>query len=84
MKRMRQRRSLQKKELAKLNVNCITCHNTKAVVEKNLKGAPQKDVYYSPAGKKTPAHKTEKSPAMERPPSAASAMAPTRLLTVML
>lgn len=54
-----------KKELAKLNVNCITCHNTKAVVEKNLRGAPQKDVYYSPNGKKTPAHKTEKFPAME-------------------
>ena len=73
-----------KKELAKLNVNCITCHNTKAVVEKNLKGAPQKDVYYSPAGKKTPAHKTEKSPAMERPLFCGQCHAPTRLLTVML
>ncbi|MFZ3064834.1 MAG: multiheme c-type cytochrome ExtKL [Nitrospirota bacterium] len=56
-----------KKELAKFNVNCITCHNTKAIVEKNLRGEAQKDVYYSPAGKKSPAHKTEMSPAMERP-----------------
>lgn len=55
-----------KKELAKLNVNCVTCHNIKAVVEKNLRGAAQKDVYYSPNGKQSPAHKTEKSPAMRK------------------
>jgi cytochrome c553 len=53
-----------KKELAKLNVNCIVCHNMKIAVEKNLRGAPAPDVYYGPAGKTTPAHKTEKSPAL--------------------
>lgn len=50
-----------KKELAKLNVNCITCHNTKVVLEKNLKGEPKKGVYYGPTGKKSPAHGTEKA-----------------------
>jgi hypothetical protein len=53
-----------KKELAKLNVNCIICHNTKIVLEKNLLGAPAAGVYYGPAGKPSPAHKTEKSPAI--------------------
>lgn len=53
-----------KAELAKLNVNCVVCHNTMVSVEKNLSGAPKEGVYYSPAGKASPAHKTEKSPAM--------------------
>ncbi|MGE5894160.1 MAG: multiheme c-type cytochrome (seleno)protein ExtKL [bacterium] len=50
-----------KKELAKLNVNCIICHNTKISIEKNLKGAPRKGVYYGPTGKSSPAHPTEKT-----------------------
>jgi hypothetical protein len=50
-----------KKELEKLNVNCIVCHNMKVVVEKNLLGAPAPGVYYGPTGKPSPAHKTEKS-----------------------
>lgn len=50
-----------KKELAKLNVNCVICHNTKVSIEKNLRGAPAKDTYYGPSGKASPAHKTEKS-----------------------
>jgi hypothetical protein len=53
-----------KTELAKLNVNCVVCHNTMVSLEKNLVGAPKPGVYYSPAGKASPAHKTEKSPAM--------------------
>lgn len=53
-----------KKELAKLNVNCIICHNTKVSIEKNLRGTSQKDVYYGPSGKPSPAHKTEKSNAI--------------------
>jgi hypothetical protein len=50
-----------KKELGKLNVNCIVCHNTKVGAEKNLRGAPVPGVYYGPTGKTSPAHKTEKS-----------------------
>lgn len=53
-----------KAELAKLSVNCVVCHNTMVSVEKNLVGAPRPGVYYSPSGKASPAHKTEKSPAM--------------------
>lgn len=48
-------------QLAKLNVNCVVCHNMKISIEKNLKGEPQKGVYYGPSGKPSPAHKTEKS-----------------------
>lgn len=51
-----------KKELGKLNVNCITCHSTKISIEKNLRGAPQPGVYYGPTGRPSPAHKTEKTP----------------------
>lgn len=51
-------------ELAKLNVNCVVCHNMMVNVEKNLAGSPKPGVYYSPEGRPSPAHKTEKSPAM--------------------
>lgn len=50
-----------KKELAKLNVNCIVCHNMKIGAEKSLRGAPVPGVYYGPTGKASPAHKTERS-----------------------
>ncbi|MFN3395385.1 MAG: multiheme c-type cytochrome (seleno)protein ExtKL [Thermodesulfovibrionales bacterium] len=50
-----------KKELAKLNVNCVVCHNTKVSIEKNLRGAPEKGVYHGPTGKASPAHRTVKS-----------------------
>lgn len=56
-----------KKELAKLNVNCVICHNTKVSIEKNLHGAPAKDTYYGPSGKASPAHKTQKSNVMTSP-----------------
>lgn len=50
-----------KKELGKLNVNCVVCHNMKVSIEKNLHDAPEKGVYYGPTGKASPAHKTMKS-----------------------
>ncbi|OGW27291.1 MAG: hypothetical protein A2X56_05200 [Nitrospirae bacterium GWC2_57_13] len=50
-----------KKEIAKLNVNCIVCHNTKIILEKNLKGDPKPNVYYGPTGKSSPAHRSAKS-----------------------
>lgn len=53
-----------KKELAKLNVNCIICHNTKISLAKNLVGPPKPGVYYGPTGKASPAHKTEKAEAI--------------------
>ncbi len=51
-----------KKELSKLNVNCIICHNSKISIAKNLVGAPKPGVYYGPTGKASPAHGTEKTP----------------------
>ena len=51
-------------ELAKLNVNCVVCHNMMVNVEKNLTGGPKPGVYYSPSGRQSPAHKTEKSPVL--------------------
>lgn len=53
-----------KKELARLNVNCIVCHNTTAIVEPNLRGSPKPGVYYGPTGTPSPAHGTEKSAAI--------------------
>ncbi len=53
-----------KKQLSRLNVNCITCHNMVSIVELNLKGRPKPGVYYGPEGKTTTAHKTEKSDAI--------------------
>lgn len=50
-----------KKELSKLNVNCIICHNTKVSIEKNLKGAPKPGVFYGSSGKPSSAHGTEKT-----------------------
>jgi hypothetical protein len=56
-----------KKELSRLNVNCIVCHNTVAIVERKLKGAPEPGVYYGPSGKPTAAHGTERSTALSSP-----------------
>lgn len=53
-----------KKELGKLNVTCVVCHNMKVSVEKNLKGAPKQGVYYGATGNPSPAHGTEKSSVM--------------------
>jgi nitrate/TMAO reductase-like tetraheme cytochrome c subunit len=40
-----------KKELAKLNVGCLSCHNIKATaVARGLRGAPEKGVVYGPNG----------------------------------
>lgn len=60
------RKSEALKELGKLTVNCIVCHNTKAAVDKNFRGDPQPGVYYGPTGNRSPAHKTERSEAMGR------------------
>lgn len=54
-----------KKELSKLNVNCIVCHNMKMSIEKNLRGAPKPGVFYGPTGKASPAHPTERSQVIE-------------------
>lgn len=53
-----------KKELSKLNVTCVVCHNMKVSIEKNLKGAPKPGTYYGTTGKPSPAHGTEKSSVM--------------------
>ncbi|NJD57614.1 MAG: hypothetical protein FIA94_14585 [Nitrospirae bacterium] len=50
-----------KKQLSRLNVNCIVCHNTVAEVEINLRGATKPGVYYGPSGRSSAAHGTEKS-----------------------
>jgi L-lactate utilization protein LutB len=55
------RKAEAKKSLANLNINCIVCHNTRAVLEKNLKGEAKKGIYYGPTGRPSPAHGTEKS-----------------------
>lgn len=40
-----------KKQLAKLNVGCLSCHNIKATsVARGLRGAPEKGVVYGPNG----------------------------------
>jgi hypothetical protein len=57
-----------RKSLARLNVNCVSCHNLKAAVEKNLQGAPQPGVYYGPTGKPSPAHGTARSSAITSSP----------------
>ncbi|MBI5640835.1 MAG: hypothetical protein HZA17_10445 [Nitrospirae bacterium] len=49
-------------QLSRLNVGCVVCHNTKASIEKNLKGAPQPGVFYGPTGRPTSAHGTAQSP----------------------
>jgi len=55
------RKAAAKKELLKLNVNCVVCHTMKISIEKNLKGAPKAGVFYGPSGKPSSAHGTEKS-----------------------
>jgi hypothetical protein len=52
-----------KRELDRLNINCIICHNTMAVLEKDLHGEPEKGVFYGPGGKESPAHGTARSTA---------------------
>ncbi|MGW8272865.1 MAG: multiheme c-type cytochrome (seleno)protein ExtKL, partial [Thermodesulfovibrionales bacterium] len=59
-----QEKTTARKELEKLSVNCVVCHNTKVSVEKNLRGDPKKDVYYGPSGKPSSAHGTERSSAI--------------------
>jgi len=40
-----------KKELSKLNVGCVSCHNLKAIsVARGLRGAPKKGAIYGPSG----------------------------------
>lgn len=57
----RERESL-RKELARLNVGCLSCHNLKATsVAPGLRGEPEKGAVYGPGGKEPPAHKTIRS-----------------------
>lgn len=53
--------------LSRVSVNCVVCHNTKASLEKNLKGPPLSGVYYGPFGKPTPDHGTARSTAITSP-----------------
>ncbi|UCG77893.1 MAG: ammonia-forming cytochrome c nitrite reductase subunit c552 [Nitrospirota bacterium] len=47
------------KELSKLRVGCISCHNIKATsIAKGLMGKPVKDAVYGVNGKESPAHLT--------------------------
>jgi hypothetical protein len=57
------KREKAKRSLDRLNINCIVCHNTVAILEKDLKGEPKKGVYYGPSGRSSPAHGTERSAA---------------------
>jgi hypothetical protein len=52
-----------RRSLDRLSINCIVCHNTVAILEKDLKGEPRKGVYYGPSGRSSPAHGAERSPA---------------------
>lgn len=61
----REKDSIQK-ELARLNVGCVSCHNLKATtVAIGLRGEPEKDAVYGPRGKQSPAHKTVQSSEIE-------------------
>ncbi len=47
------------KELSKLNVGCLACHNIKATsISKGLLGEPEKDAIYTPNMVISPVHKT--------------------------
>jgi len=62
----RSKKNAAKKKLAKLNVNCIICHNTMIKVAKNVRGDPRPGVFYGPKGGKSSAHKTEKTTEISR------------------
>jgi hypothetical protein len=53
-----------RKSLDRLGVNCVVCHNTMAMLERNRRGEPQAGVYYGPGGRPTPAHGTAGSTAI--------------------
>ena len=57
-----------KKELAKLNVGCLSCHNIKATaVARGLRGAPEKGVVYGPNGEDgDDFHKSIETPDLSR------------------
>lgn len=51
-----------KKELARLNVGCIACHNLKATsISMGLRGEPKPGAVYGVHGKTSPGHETIKS-----------------------
>jgi len=52
------------KSLGRLGVNCIVCHNTMAVVERNRLGEPLPGVFYGPSGRPSPAHGSARSAAI--------------------
>ncbi|GAB4334933.1 MAG: multiheme c-type cytochrome ExtKL [Desulfobulbaceae bacterium] len=48
-----------RKELARLNVGCLACHNIKATaVARGLRGAPEENAVYGPTGAESDGHKT--------------------------
>lgn len=54
------------KELSKLRVGCISCHNLKATtIARGLLGDPVKDAVYGVTGKQPPAHLTIKTNALK-------------------
>ncbi len=57
-----------KKQLAKLNVGCLSCHNIKATaVARGLRGAPEKGVVYGPNGEDgDDFHKSIETPDLSR------------------
>lgn len=57
-----------KKQLAKLNVGCLSCHNIKATaVARGLRGAPEKGVVYGPNGEDADdGHKSIETPDITR------------------
>lgn len=56
-----------KRELAKLNVGCMACHNIKATsVAKGLRGAPENGAVYGPTGADSDGHKTIQTPDLSR------------------
>jgi hypothetical protein len=51
------------RELAKLHVGCVSCHNVKATaIAIGRRGEPVKDAVYGLRGKDSPGHRTVKSP----------------------
>jgi nitrate/TMAO reductase-like tetraheme cytochrome c subunit len=56
-----------KKELSRLNVGCLSCHNIKATTMSiGLLGEPEPGVVYGAHGKPSPAHETVEAPQLER------------------
>lgn len=53
------------KQLSKVNINCLICHNRNAIIHKWVDGFPEKNAVY---GTKTGAHADTKHPNMKKSP----------------